>query len=120
MLKKYPFTREQRLLSGLEYKYVFERACKSTDRYLTVLARPNTQTIARLGLAIAKKRVKLAVARNRIKRLTRESFRLHQSDLVGLDCVVLARNGVEQANNHTLLHSLSTHWLSLSRRCKKY
>ncbi len=116
---KTPFTRQQRLLSELDYKYVFDQAWKSTDRYLTVIARPNTCSFARLGLAIAKKRVKLAVARNRIKRLSRESFRLHQSCLAGLDCVVLARNGVAQANNQALLHSLAKHWLKLSRRCKK-
>jgi ribonuclease P protein component len=115
----YQFTRQLRLLKASEYKYVFDQPYKSSDRYLTVLARANARTFARLGLAIAKKRVKLAVARNRIKRLARESFRHHQSSLAGLDCVVLAKNGADQVNNHTLLHSLARHWQYLSRRCKK-
>jgi ribonuclease P protein component len=117
----YPFTRKQRLLMAQDYKYVFEQPGKSTDRYLTVLARSNGRDFARLGLAITKKRLKRAVDRNRLKRLIRESFRHHQSHLAGLDCVVLAKSGVAQVNNHTLLLSLAKHWqqLSLSRRCKK-
>ncbi len=115
----YPFTRQQRLLKSSEYQNVFDQPCKSTDRYLTVLAKPNEQEIARLGLAITKKRLKLAVDRNRVKRLARETFRHHQTRLAGLDCVVLAKSGLKQVNNHTLLQSLARHWQYLSRRCKK-
>ncbi|MDM8560106.1 ribonuclease P protein component [Candidatus Parabeggiatoa sp. HSG14] len=116
----YQFTRQQRLLKPSEYKYVFDQPCKSGDQYFTVLAKANGQRLARLGLAIAKKRVKQAVARNRIKRLIRESFRHQQPPcMAGLDCVVLAKNGTDQVNNHTLKHSLARHWQQLSHRCKK-
>jgi len=115
----YQFTRQQRLLKAQDYTYVFEQPIKSADPYLTILARANGLDLARLGLAISKKRLKRAVDRNRLKRLIRESFRHHQSLLAGLDCVVLAKNGVVQANNHTLLFSLARHWQQLSRRCKK-
>ncbi len=119
MTASYQFTRQQRLLKSSEYKSVFDQPCKSSDRYLTVLAKANARDYARLGLAITKKRVKLAVARNRLKRLTRESFRHHSLCLAGLDCVVLAKSGVAQVNNRTLLRSLAKHWQYLSRRCKK-
>lgn len=119
MSEFYQFTRQQRLLKAQDYKNVFEQSCRSTDRYLTVLARTNRLDFARLGLAITKKRLKQAVDRNRLKRLIRESFRHHQSSLAGLDCVVLAKNGIAQVNNHTLLQSLARHWQQLSRRCKK-
>jgi ribonuclease P protein component len=119
----YRFTRQQRLLKSSEYQTVFNLPpYKSTDRYLTVLAQPNQRPFARLGLAITKKRLKQAVDRNRIKRLARESFRHYQYGLAGLDCVVLAKTGIKQANNHTLLQSLARHWQFLSqktRRCKK-
>jgi ribonuclease P protein component len=113
------FTRQQRLLKAKEYQFVFEQPYKLTDPYFTVLARVNQQQFARLGLAIAKKRVSLAVKRNRIKRLIRESFRHHQSSLAGIDVVVLAKNEIDKINNRTLLDSLARHWLKLSRRCKK-
>lgn len=45
---------------------------------------------ARLGLAVSK-RAGNAVARNRIKRRTREWFRHHRGCLLGLDVVVSAR-----------------------------
>ena len=115
MNPSYKFTRQQRLLKAADYKYVFNKPYKSTDRYLIVLARLNARDVARLGLAITKKRAKLAVDRNRIKRLTRDSFRHHQADLVGLDCVVLARNETKMTDNRTLLQSLQKHWQNLSK-----
>jgi ribonuclease P protein component len=114
----FPFTREQRLLKPKHYQFVFENPCKSSDQYLTVLARRNGLPQGRLGLIIAKKRVRQAVGRNRIKRLIRESFRHHKSCLVGLDCVVLAKTGINEVNNRTLLYSLSKHWRKLPRRCR--
>jgi len=116
MNSSYKFTRQARLLKATEYKNVFDKPYKSVDRYLTILARVNTHDLARLGLAITKKRVKLAVDRNRIKRLIRESFRHSQSHLIGLDCIVLAKSRTVEANNRTLLHSLAKHWHYLSTR----
>lgn len=114
------FTRQQRLLTSSEFKPVFEQpGNKSSDHYFIILARANERVFARLGLAIAKKQVKLAVARNRVKRLIRESFRYHQWCLAGLDCVVLAKKRVTQVNNHTLLLSLARHWQQLSHQCPK-
>ncbi|GAB4350592.1 MAG: hypothetical protein Kow0073_05070 [Immundisolibacter sp.] len=42
----------------------------------------------RLGLVIPKRRVRLAVHRNRLKRWIRESFRHHQQRLPAADIVV--------------------------------
>ena len=69
-----------KLLKAADYNRVFDKSVRSSDRYFTVLARPNDVSYARLGTAFSKKRVKLAVARNRLKRISRESFRL----LIGL------------------------------------
>lgn len=69
---------------------------------------------ARLGLAIAKKHVKLAVGRNRIKRVIRDSFRHHQQLLMGLDLVVLTRTGAVDQPNKRLFSSLEAHWKRLA------
>jgi ribonuclease P protein component len=46
---------------------------------------------ARLGIVVAKRNVKSAVARNKVKRLIRESFRKQQEQLSGLDVVVVVK-----------------------------
>lgn len=107
------FTRKQRLLNSQEYKYVFEDALKSSDSCLTVLARKNGLDLARLGLVISKKQVRLSVTRNRIKRLIRESFRNNKQCLAGLDIVVLAKSRANKVDNRVLLQSLAKHWQSL-------
>ena len=58
-----------------------------------VLPRPGLPT-ARLGVVTGKK-VGNAVARNRARRLLRESFRLHQHELAGpVDLVLVARPSI--------------------------
>ncbi len=112
------FGRQRRLLKATEFKRVFDRPHKSTDRCFTLLARANPLAKARLGITIAKKNVRTAVQRNRIKRLIRESFRHHLLEIPTLDYIVFAREGVECFNNQILLHSLATHWKRLILQCK--
>jgi len=83
------------------------------------LCRQNDQDVARLGLAIAKKQLRLAVSRNRIKRLIRDSFRFNQELLAGLDIVVLTRTSVLKCSNNEILLQLETLWQQLESRCKK-
>jgi ribonuclease P protein component len=101
------------MADAASYARVFKKAARSKDKLFTVLYRSNDQQRARLGLAVAKKNCKLAVDRNRIKRIVRESFRQHQGDLAGTDIVVLNQAGTHKANNKALLDSLAGHW----RRC---
>lgn len=72
----------------------------------------------RLGLAIAKRYVRRASDRNRIKRLTRETFRLNQHKLAGIDFVVMARTAAIQADHESLSRSLLRHWAYLVKQCK--
>jgi ribonuclease P protein component len=76
----------------------------------TVLYKKNDEQEARLGLAISKKNCRGAVGRNRLKRLVRESFRLHQQDLEGLDVVVMNQPSATRASNKALFDSLNEHW----------
>ena len=112
------FARQQRLLRPAEFKQVFEQPCKVSDQHLTLLSRQNSLPHARLGLAIAKKQVRTAVARNRIKRMCRESFRRYQIELAGLDIVVLARTSAAQLTTRELFGVLDKLWQGLIRKCK--
>jgi ribonuclease P protein component len=78
----------------------------------------NHETYPRLGLSIATRTFGSAVARNRIKRLTRESFRLNQYSLPPVDVTVSAREAARQATSSDLRASLDKHWKSITQRCQ--
>lgn len=61
------------------------------------------------------KRVRTSVARNRIRRLIRESFRHAERRLAGLDIVVLVKEPAAQAANPDIFSSLDAHWIRLER-----
>ncbi len=84
---------------------------------MTVLATPNQLQHPRLGLAISRKVARSAVARNRIKRVVRESFRHWQSGLCALDIVVLGRAGVANRSKQALRAALDTLWMELNKKC---
>ena len=85
------FRRAQRLTRALDYQAAYADRVTRTRGPLVVFARRNTLGHARLGLSVGRK-VGNAVVRNRVKRLLREAFRLHQRDLpAGLDLVVNVR-----------------------------
>lgn len=110
------FTRKSRLLAKADFDQVFSRSRRSADRFFTVLYRENRLGYPRLGLAIAKKRVRLAVDRNRLKRLIRESFRDIAPTLPGIDIVIMARDPAVTSNNEMVFASLTQHWQSLGSR----
>lgn len=101
-------------MAAAEFSYVFSQPKVVADEFFTVLARSNDKGWPRLGLAISKRKIKKAVARNRIKRLVRESFRLNQSRLPAIDVVVLAKPSVLTAERSVLWESLAKHWQDLS------
>ena len=110
------FPRDCRLLKPAEYRSVFSNPVKSSDNYFTVLCRKSGRNSARLGLAVSKKNSRLAVARNRIKRVIRESFRHNKVTLGGIDYVVLSRMGANSANKQALFSSLERHWKKLRNK----
>lgn len=110
------FPEKNRLLAASEYKKVFARPVRSTDKYFTVLATAGSSNKPRLGLAISKKNTRLATDRNRLKRIVRESFRHHKQIVSGLDLVVMAKFGAAKVDNRKLFDSLSMHWKNLSNQ----
>lgn len=87
----------------------------SRDKWFTVLCADNDSNMARLGLAISKKHCRQATARNRLKRIVRESFRQHQGELAGLDVVVMNQVAATRAPNRRLFDSLEAHWQRCAR-----
>ena len=109
------FSRINRLLTPTQFSHVFEKPYKRHHAYLLILVRENTSLQARMGLAVAKKNIKLAVRRNRFKRIVRESFRLHKVRLAGLDIVVLAKQAANQASSQQIRNVLEQQWQHLTK-----
>ncbi|MDO4429982.1 MAG: ribonuclease P protein component [Lonepinella koalarum] len=118
MIKQH-FSREQRLLAPVQFKYVFEQPLRASSPEVTILARSNTLKYPRLGLTVAKKHLKRAHDRNRIKRLCRESFRLLQQDLPCCDFVIVAKAGIGKLDNRTFTETLSKLWQRHIRLARK-
>jgi ribonuclease P protein component len=107
------------LLKRRDFDRVFARPQRSSDGVFTVLARRNGLDWPRIGLAISRKHAPRAVARNRIKRLVRESFRLRQTGLGGIDLVFLGRSGMNACSNAEVQASLDRHLTRLDAVCRR-
>jgi ribonuclease P protein component len=108
------FGKSKRLLNQEDYRQVFDGAeARASHRHLLLLARRNDRPHHRLGMVIAKKHVRLAVTRNRVKRVARDFFRQLPESSPALDVVLLARQGMGQLDNATLSSILQQQWQRL-------
>jgi ribonuclease P protein component len=69
-------------------------------------------------MAVAKKHIRRAVDRNRLKRLIRESFRTGLIP-VTVDIVVMPRASCLGVDNGDLIISLHKQWSRISSKCAK-
>jgi ribonuclease P protein component len=69
---------------------------------------------ARLGMAVSRRVSKLAVVRNRIRRVIRESFRLHRANLPCIDVLLIARTVAAGPTNVELRAELESLWSRLA------
>ena len=113
------FGKAKRLLNAQDYSAVFDEPdAKAFHKNLLLLAKVNNGPGHRLGLVIAKKNVRQAVQRNRIKRIAREFVR-KVPDGVPLDVVVLARRGLDQLDNSQVASLFQQQWDKLARYASK-
>lgn len=111
------FSRSFRLTRAGEYQQVFKSNIRVSDDCFTLLVGKTEKTNPRLGFAVAKKQIKRAVDRNRLKRIMRESFRRHKQDLPKRDMVVMVRKKILGLTNLQIDLQLHKHWQSASKKC---
>lgn len=112
------FPKTARLLKPRDYSEVFNNVqLRVPHKHFLILAAPNTLGHARIGMVFSKKNLKLAVQRNRIKRMVRETFRL-QHELPSLDIIILGRQGLASVENPELQSILNDLWQRLKRKAQ--
>jgi ribonuclease P protein component len=106
-----------RLRSKLQFDAVYAGGRRIDDRYFALRVKPNGLAHPRVGLAVAVKTAGNGVKRNRLRRLVRESFRLAQFQLPGVDVVVAAKFPAAEAPAASLRDSLATLWKRVASSC---
>ena len=61
-----------------DFRLVYRSGKSCANRYLVMYAKPNDLGTSRIGISVSKK-VGNSVVRHRIKRLVKESYRLHET-----------------------------------------
>lgn len=79
-MKKFTLSKSSRLVTNAQFKAVLDHRCRRSDDLLVLYSAPNSLGRARFGISVGKA-FGNAVARNRLKRLGREAFRLCQHDI---------------------------------------
>ncbi len=111
------FGAELRLRSKLQFDSVYAGGRRIDDRFFALRVKANGLAHARVGLAVAVKTAGSGVARNRLRRVIRESFRLAQHDLPSVDIVVAAKFPAREVPATTLRDSLATLWKRVISSC---
>lgn len=115
----YRFPKSTRLLTATDYSEVFDAVdFRISSHHFLLLVKKSPLNCSRLGLIIAKKHVKLAVQRNRLKRLSRESFRTRKATSLNFDLVLLAKKGADTCSNEQCIKELEFIWRKLKNKAK--
>ena len=114
MSQKFP--KSARLLDAHDYSQVFKRfSIRAGSTAGTVLALPAPDSRSRLGIIVAKRNVRLATDRNRIKRLVREYFRNHPL-VAPMSLIFMAKRGAGALSNGDVKGDLDSLWRKLNHK----
>ena len=101
------------LQKNSDFQFIYDYGISYANKYLIMFVKQNELGINRVGISVSKK-VGNSVIRPRVKRLIKESYRLHEEMFnSGLDIVVVARASAKgksyEAIESALLHVSNLH-----------
>ena len=107
------------LKNNTDFKNVYSKGKSKANRFFIMYVFENSTDKNRIGVSVSKK-VGNSVIRHRIKRLVKESYRLHEKMFnSGLDIVVIARSGAADLGFYNvesaLLHLSKLHGIYKDR-----
>ena len=105
------------LKKNSDFQQVYRKGTSFANRYLVMYVLKNGTSHNRIGISVSKK-VGNSVVRHRLKRLVRETYRLHEDMFEpGLDIVVVLRLSAKKVSHQeiksALLHLGSLHSIIL-------
>jgi len=127
----FKFRKQQRIKSPAEFKHVYNNKQWGNTRLLTFNAlfveqanveQAGVETVklqpqqrsqpsaSQLGVTVSKKVSKLAVRRNQLKRLVREFYRQHASELHQTKLVITVKPAARVASNEEIRQELGELW----------
>lgn len=112
------FTKADRILKRSQFIELSKRGKKINNRYFIAIYKENSAQNCRLGITVSKK-VGNAATRNRIKRLSREFFRLNRQIIEGhWDINLIAKKEASLLANLEADKVLATLFNGISGSCK--
>ncbi|MBP3815408.1 MAG: ribonuclease P protein component [Firmicutes bacterium] len=90
-----------------DFDKLYKSGKSAADRYVVVFVRPNGLEVTRTAF-LASKKVGNSVARNKARRLMKESYRLSLADIPkGVDIIFIARNTIINKKQKEVERSMS-------------
>lgn len=125
------FSKSQRLLKAIDFKTVFDNPSFKVHQtnllFFVKMHEPMSELSGtmedscRLGLAITKKKIKRANERNRLKRLIREQFRLHQYQFNHIfDVVVIVKVGTQSLSNQEIFRQIDAGFQQIIHKANQF
>ncbi|MFM8480278.1 MAG: ribonuclease P protein component [Gammaproteobacteria bacterium] len=114
---RWGFPATRRVLRKVDFENAYRRGRRLGDPMFSVSICPNGTGGPRLGLSVGAKVIGNAVARNRLRRIIRESFRQAQHALPAADIIVGARAAAREAPAIRIRQSLTGLWQKVATTC---